>query len=187
MDSYFDLLPTEIIQEVLHYVNNNSYIRIYQYEPLQKALDSPFFWRGIYNEFFPLIDYSIWINLKGGFYDNYNTYIKLKQSYDKALTFLQTHGTSLKRTKLIHGQLRYIKNIKVLLVSKEDNAKIKDLWLSSYGYGDNMELSIFNMCSDFQFMIDTQSEIVSYSVTIKDVLNLLTEIIYNNLQFTFTL
>ena len=134
-----------------------------------------------------MIDYSIWNTLRGDLYENYTTYIKLKQSYDKALEFLQTYGTAKLRTRLIYGQLKYIKNIKVLLVSKEDNTKIKELWLNSYGYDTQSELSIFNMCSDYKFMIDTQSEIVSYSVTIKDVLNLLTEVLYNHLQFTFTL
>jgi hypothetical protein len=195
MSSYFDLLPLEMIQEILNYVNLPSYLSLYQYDQFKKVLDNPFLWKYIYNTAFPNINYLV-INdfTKLDFYNYYTDYMKLIQIYSKAQDFLKerdiVYDTESKRKMrkiLLTTELRYVKNFKVLSlyytteINKEIKSKISNLWLSAYNDNNpDIELNVLRDIHGYTFSIEMWTSIFQYKVTKKDVLNLLIDLIYYN-------
>jgi len=196
MSNCFNILPTELVQEILSYIDVLNYQSVYHFYSFRKILDNPHFWRPIYRSEFTEVDFLICNEFDTlDFYNYYTDYIKLKQVYSKALNLLNTtdifyddQKKRYLRKNLIEISLKNIKNFKVLNLeytkelSEDLQGRIVKFWLNAYNTGDpNFTLTVMRDFYGYKFSIDYNDEILQYKVMKRDVLNLYLHLFYCNL------
>ena len=168
--SYFDILPAELLQEILYYVDDPG--NLLNISNFQRVLGNRFFWVNKIKMWMPMVDLSLYPEFNTELFFFYNNHS------EKCESFIRYYNSLWKSYKLsigiIDNALKYADRGGRVILDNFDSKKIVEyLGISTYLTLGSLQILYILPAKEFRYRF-TLNQIFQGSLKFEQVVNIMT-------------